>query len=269
MLIQVNLLPGGKKKGKAAKGTSFNVAASLGGIADKVKDPWLLGAAAAVVVSVSAVGLLFVTQQADATEVERRLEKAVRDSTRLTNVLEARRKVTAERDSVMRQVQIIRTIDDNRYVWAHLLDEISGALPQYTWLVSVEQTSKPTLPPGVEPSAAPASGKGGAAARAEAKAAATPAGKAAAAKAAAAPKDSIVIHQPVTFRVIGQTVDMQALTQFMKDLEASPFVKNVMLMKSEIVVVDTKDITQFQIEAEFEVAPKELLTTEALVVPVR
>jgi Tfp pilus assembly protein PilN len=268
MQIQVNLLPGGKKKAKSAKGASLNLGAAFSGLGDKIKDPWLLGAAAAVVVSVSAVGLLFVTQQADATEIERRLDKAVRDSTRLTNVLEARRKVTAERDSVIRQVQIIRTIDDNRYVWAHLLDEISSALPQYTWLVSVEQTSKPTLPPGAQP-AEPTTAKGGAAARAEAKAAGTPAGKAAAAKAAAAPQDSIVIHQPVAFRVIGQTVDMQALTQFMKDLEASPFVKNVMLMKSEIVVVDTKDITQFSIEAEFEVAPKELLTTEALVVPVR
>jgi len=267
MQIQVNLLPGGRKKGKSARGTSLDIGAAFRGVGDKVKDPWLLGAAAAVVMSISAVGLLFVTQQADATEIERRLDKAVRDSTRLTNVLEARRKVTAERDSVMRQVRIIRTIDDNRYVWAHLLDEISSALPQYTWLVSVQQTSKPTLPPGVEPTAAPA--RGGAAARPEARAAATPAGKAAAAKVAAAPQDSIVIHQPVAFRVIGQTVDMQALTQFMKDLEASPFVKNVMLMKSEIVVVDTKDITQFQIEAEFEVAPKELLTTEALVVPVR
>jgi hypothetical protein len=62
---------------------------------------------------------------------------------------------------------------------------------------------------------------------------------------------------------------MQALTQFMKDLESSPFVKNVTLVKSEIVVVETKDVTQFQLEAEYEVPPKDLLTTEPLVVPVR
>jgi hypothetical protein len=172
-----------------------------------------------------------------ATEIERRLDKAVRDSTRLTNVLEARRKVTAERDSVMRQVQIIRTIDDNRYVWAHLLDEISTALPQYTWLTS---WSRPARPPCRRaPSRRHREDRQGWRRRAADAKAAAPAGKAAAAKAAAAPQDSIVIHQPVAFRVVGQTVDMQALTQFMKDLEASPFVKNVMLMKSEIVVVDT------------------------------
>jgi Tfp pilus assembly protein PilN len=263
MQIHVNLLPGTKKKAKSSAGASRNLGAAFSGLGDKIKDPWLLGSAGAVILSVAAVGLLFTTQQASASELERRLDKAVRDSTRLTNVLQARRTVMAERDSVLRQVQIIRTIDDNRYIWAHLLDEISQALPSYTWLTSIEQTSKAALPPGadVEPEAATG-----------AKGAAKPAGKAAAAKAAAdqAPrKDSIVIHQPVAFRLVGQTVDMQALTQFMKDLEASPFVQNVMLVKSEIVVVDSKDITQFQIEAQFEVAPKDLLITEPLVVPVR
>jgi Tfp pilus assembly protein PilN len=257
MQIQVNLLPGARK-GPSAKGKSLKLGAAFSGLSDKVRDPWLLGAAGAVVLSVAAVGLLFTTQQASATELGHRLDKAVRDSTRLTNVLEARRAVTAERDSVQRQVQIIRTIDDNRYIWAHLLDEVSAALPSYTWLVTLEQTSTPALPPGAQPMAAPATGK----------AAAKAAGKEKASDAEAI-QDTIVIHQPITFRLTGQTVDMQALTQFMKDLEASPFVKNVMLMKSEIVVVENKDITQFQLEAEYEVAPKEMLTTEPLVVPVR
>jgi hypothetical protein len=265
--IRINLLPDGPRKGRAAAGASFSLGATVRRLGDTIRDPWLLGAATAVIASGAAVGLLFVTQQADATQVERRLENAVRDSTRLVTVLEARRQVTAERDSVMRQVRIIRTIDDNRYVWAHLLDEISSALPRYTWLVSVEQTSKPTLPPGVEPPAAAANGRGAAATRPDGRTAPNAAGKAAAT--AAVPQDSIVIHPPITFRVIGQTVDMQALTQFMKDLEASPFVQHVMLMKSEIVVVETKDITQFQIEAEFEVPPAALLNMDALVVPVR
>lgn len=255
MQIHVNLLPGGKKKGKSAGGGSFNVGAAIAGLNDKVKDPWLLGSACAVVLSIAAVGVLFTSQQASASELEVRLEKAVADSTRYTSVLEARRKVTAERDSVYRQVQIIRTIDDNRYIWAHLLDEISGALPSFTWLTAVEQTSTPELPPGaIAPVAT--TGRGGRAARA------------AAAADSAAP-DSVVVNQPVEFRVIGQTVDMQALTLFMKDLENSPFVKNVMLVRSEIVVVEGKDLTEFQLDAEYEVPPIEMLDTEPLVVPVR
>lgn len=258
MQIQVNLLPGGNRKGKSAAGSSLKLGAAFTSLADKVKDPWLLGSATAVVLAVAVVGLLFTTQQASAGELDRRLETAVRDSTRLTTVLEARRIAAAERDSVHRQVQIIRTIDDNRYVWAHLLDEISRALPSFTWLTSVEQTSTPELPPGAQPAATDASARS-----------ARPNARAAAADTAKPVQDSIVVHQPVTFRVTGQTVDMQALTQFMKDLEASPFVMNVMLLKSEIVVIDGKDLTEFQLDAEYEVPPTEMLRTEPLVVPVR
>ena len=35
-------------------------------------------------------------------------------------------------------------------------------------------------------------------------------------------------------RLVGRTVDIQALTRFMKDLEASPFLTNVQLDKSEL-----------------------------------
>lgn len=256
MQIQVNLLPGAKKSGKRARGTSLGIGAAFAGVGAGIKDPWLLGAAGAVVVAFATVGLLFTSQQASAGELAVRLERAVRDSARLTTVLEARRQVTAERDSVERQVSIIRTIDDNRFVWAHLLDEISAALPSYTWLTSVQQTSTATLPPGARAVEEAPQGKPKAAAA-----------KAAADSAAAA--DSVVINQPVAFRVVGQTIDMQALTQFMKDLEGSLFVQRVRLVKSEIVVVDNKDVTQFEIEAEYEVPPKELLTTEPLIVPVR
>jgi len=262
MQIQVNLLPGGKKKRTSAKGASLNIGAALSGLSDKVKDPWLLGSLGAVIISVAAVGVLFTTQQANAGEIDTRIEKAVRDSARYSNVLEARRTAMAERDSVHRQVQIIRTIDDNRYVWAHLLDEISRALPAYTWLTSVEQTSKAVLPPGAEPPVAVGKEAKNAAAKEEADKAEGKGKK-------AAPVDSIVINQPVGFRVVGQTVDMQALTTFMKELESSSFVKNVMLVKSEIVVVDGKDVTEFQLDAEYEVPPTELLRTEPLVVPVR
>jgi hypothetical protein len=129
----------------------------------------------------------------------------------------------------------------------------------------VEQTSKAVLPPGAEPQIALNSKE----AKAAAAAAKEEADKPAAKGKKAAPADTIVVNQPVGFRVVGQTVDMQALTTFMKELESSSFVKNVMLVKSEIVVVDGKDVTEFQLDAEYEVPPTELLRTEPLVVPVR
>lgn len=259
MMIEINLLPGAKKpvKGGAAK---LDVGAAFAGLKDKIKDPWLIGSVATVVVAVASVGILFTAQNARATEVEGKLEKAVSDSTRLTSVLAARHKVVAERDSVQRQLQIIRTIDDNRYNWAHILDEVSQALPQYTWLTVLEQTTKEPLPPGADTTAGKGQQPAGAAAKAD---------TSRAAKLAAAKADSINIHPDIEFRIVGQTVDIQALTLFMKQLESSPFLQKVSLKRSEIVVVDGKDITEFELNAQYEVPPPSVIRTSPLVVPVR
>ena len=148
MMLEINLLPGAKK-GKSA-GSSVSLGATFASIGSNIRDPWLIGAAASVVVSFAVVGLLFSAQSARASELGVRMDRAVRDSTRYAKVLAARRKLTAERDSVIRQLQIIRTIDDNRYNWAHILDEVSRALPAYTWLTVMEQTTKAPLPPGID-----------------------------------------------------------------------------------------------------------------------
>lgn len=254
MMLEINLLPGSKKGKNANGGFSFG---ALGAIGDNIRDPWLIAAAASVVISVAAVGLLFSAQSARATEVEVRMEKAVRDSTRYAKVLSARRRLTAERDSVMRQIQIIRTIDDNRYNWAHILDEVSRALPAYTWLTVMEQTTKTPLPAGVDTVAPVGAEPVGAGAAARKKAADSVA------------SDTISVHPPLGFRIVGQTVDIQALTMFMRQLESSPFVHKVTLSKSEIVIVDGKDVTQFELNAEYEVPSPGVVRTTPLVVPVR
>lgn len=253
MMIQVNLLPGAKKQ---AAGRTFSLG-SVGALTDRIRDPWLIGAAASVIVAIAAVGVLFTTQQARAAEVDLQMDRAVRDSTRYAKVLDARHKLSAERDSVQRQLQIIRTIDDNRYNWAHLLDEVSRALPAYTWLTTIEQTSKVPVPPGADTTRGLPPVQQGAHAAAEA------------AKKAAAAADSIDVHPELTFRVVGQTVDIQALTMFMRQLENSPFVQNVSLLRSEIVVVDGKDVTQFELSAAYEVPAPGIVRTAPLVIPVR
>ena len=252
MMIEVNLLPG-VKKSKRAPGLGF--AGMAGSIGERVRDPWLVGAASTVVVAVAAVGILFSAQQARASEIDQKLERVVRDSTRYGKVLSARRKLVAERDSVHRQLQIIRTIDDNRFNWAHILDEVSRALPAYTWLTVLEQTTKTPLPPGADTVivAAPAPG----------------AVKATADSAKKVVADTIDVHPELAFRLVGQTVDIQALTMFMRQLESSPFVERVSLLRSEIVVLDGKDVTQFELTASYEVPAPGVVRTSPLVVPVR
>ena len=250
MMIQVNLLPGAKKQ-KSSGGMSLAGAATS--FTERVRDPWMLGAAGSVVVAMATVGILFTTQNARAAEVERKMDRAVRDSTRYSKVLSARRKLSAERDSVYRQLQIIRTIDDNRFNWAHILDEVSRALPAYTWLTVLEQTTKAPLPPGVDTATAPAPGSAAAKAKPAAK----------------AESDSITVHPELGFRLVGQTVDIQALTMFMRQLESSAFIHKVSLLKSEIVVLEGKDVTQFELTAAYEVPAPGVVRTSPLVVPVR
>lgn len=257
MMIEVNLLPGAKKQTRGAG--KFNVAGAVSNIGASVKDPWLIGSASAVVVAVAAVGILFSTQNARASELGEKVDRAVRDSARYAKVLDARRKLTAERDSVHRQLQIIRTIDENRYNWAHILDEVSRALPAYTWLTTLEQTSKAPLPPGADTLSA------GAKTAAAVAAARQPKDK----KAKVATVDSVNVHPDLTFRIVGQTVDIQALTMFMRQMESSPFIQKVALTKSEIVIVDGKDVTQFELSAQYEVPPAGVVRTSPLVVPVR
>jgi hypothetical protein len=56
----------------------------------------------------------------------------------------------------------------------------------------------------------------------------------------------------VQFRLIGNTVDIQALTRFMKVLESSPFIENVQLEKSAIILVDGKEVTEFALSAAYQ-----------------
>src|ERR687889_235706 len=64
-------------------------------------------------------------------------QKAVQDSTRYASVLREREKAEAKRDTVLRSLNMIRAIDDDRYIWPHVMDEVSSALPPYTWVVSL------------------------------------------------------------------------------------------------------------------------------------
>ena len=54
------------------------------------------------------------------------------------------------------------------------------------------------------------------------------------------------------FRIVGNTVDIQALTRFMRLLEGSPFIQNVQLAKSTLVLNDGKEVTEFQLDAEYQ-----------------
>lgn len=237
-MIEINLLPGAGKKGRAKSGAAFLSAFS--GIGQRIRNPYLVTAVSSLAIALLSVGGLYFTQEAEATELGVREESALRDSARFGAVLKERRKMEARRDSVMRQLDIIKSIDNDRFVWPHVMDEVSRALPPYTWLKSITALTAQATP--VQPG--------------------TPAEQ-------AAKKDPLPGTAPLRFKIVGNTVDIQALTRFMKLLETSPFVQKVQLSRSELVVVEGKEVTEFTLEAEYERPTADAIVTAPVSLSVR
>jgi Tfp pilus assembly protein PilN len=262
-MIEINLLPGdGKKRRRAnsTKGLKFEIRPGdlFASLAAKITDKYMLGAVAAAGVCGALIVFMFIHQAAQASGLEERETKALKDSTQFSAVLVAKAKAEASRDSLYQQIAIIKSIDDSRYLWSHLMYEISSALPQYTWLTEITQTSAPrsaaavdTLKKVVAVDSAQSPEKRAAARN----------------RALKARSDSLLATaKDLKFKIVGHTVDIQALTRFMKSLEASPFIQNVQLSRSDLVQAEGKEVTEFTLEAETQSPPAFAIKTVPLVV---
>ena len=213
-MIQVNLLPGGKKR--QARGRKMALALpKLGGLP---QDRWVLGAAAAGVIVVAAMAWLFFSVGSEREEVDLAYQEARQDSVRYADLIARTNALIARRDSIVQKVGIIQEIDQGRYVWPHLLDEISRALPDYTWLTDIQQVTS-----GAEP----------------------------------------------RVRVVGQAGNNLALAVFMRELEASPFLRAVRLTGTQQQLVTLQQGGQqlvfvFDLEVSYEQPPMEFLETVPL-----
>jgi Tfp pilus assembly protein PilN len=230
-MIEINLLPGsGKKARKGSAGPKMDLGAALGNLRNRVRDPWLIGAIGSAGLALAATALLYTMQTARESRLDEGLQKAVQDSTRYASVLRERETAEAKRDTVLRSLNMIRAIDDDRFIWPHVMDEVSGALPPYTWVVSLgfSGAGQATAPISTVVAPQPAS--------------ASPSGRRRKAVA------TQIVHDTVRVRLIGNTVDIQALTRFMKQLEVSPFLENVSLASSQRANDNGKEVTQFQLD---------------------
>jgi Tfp pilus assembly protein PilN len=248
-MIGINLLPGTGTKSRRSSGGGrslprLDIAASIASVRERIRDPWMIGAVLATIAAVAAVGLLYTTQARREAAVQEAEQKAVQDSTRYASVLRERERAEARRDTVLRSLNLIRAIDDDRFIWPHVMDEVSRALPPYTWIVSLgfsgtgqAQQAITTLPAG-------------------------PAGKKHHVQ-TAIPRDTVHV------RIVGNTVDIQALTRFMKQLESSPFLEDVQLAKSERANDNGKEVTQFQLDMTYTRPDPELVRRVPLAVSVR
>jgi Tfp pilus assembly protein PilN len=251
-MIEINLLPGARKKARS-RGPSLNFSELFSDLSSRVRDPWMIGAVSGIAVGLIAIGVMWTYQSRKEKSLTEREQKAVQDSTRYASVIAERGSAEAQRDSVQRQIAVISTIDGTRLIWPHVLDEISRALPPYVWLRSITQTSavsndSPEVQAGVAP---------------------RPAKKDAPAKPAKTAGGLPVDENVLTVQIVGNTVDIQALTRFWKALEASPFLQNVTLVRSDQVLQSGKEATEFRLDMQYQKPDPSALRTVPFTVSVR
>ena len=139
-MIEVNLLPGGRKGGGGGGNPLAGLIDGLkglrggGGGGSSSIDPYMGFFAVALSIAIGYMGFSFFDARGDREELTVQIETAVQDSIRNAAIIQRTAQLEARGDSIQERVGIIQEIDAGRYVWPHLLDEIAAAVPDYTWL---------------------------------------------------------------------------------------------------------------------------------------
>jgi Tfp pilus assembly protein PilN len=214
-VIEINLLPGAKRKrgGKGLKLSLPDLKAFLG----SVKDPWLIACIISWALLLGAVTPLWMKGRGQVAALGPKLEAAQREERRYAALVARKRQFEQARDSLIAQIEVIRGIDKDRYIWPHLLDAVAKALPPYTWLDNLQSRA------------------------AEGDTTGSP-----------------------SFQITGKTVDMQAFTRFLRNLEESPFIEAVVPGSTGLVSEQGRDVTTFVINARFQVPDSTQLTLQPL-----
>jgi len=207
----------------AAFGTRFK---DLG---TKIKDPLLMAAVGVWVLVLGWLGYAGFSASQAYKALEPRYEAAQAEQKRFQKLMDDKRKTEKIRDSLMAQIGVIRSVDGDRYVWPHILDEMAKSLPAYTWLTGIKMLSS-----------APADSS-----------------------------DTTWAHRTVQFQVDGRTVDIQAYTRLLRQMEASPWIENVTPLEAHEMVEQDRPVTGFTIRATFRRADSAYIRTVPLSQSVR
>ena len=242
-MIEINLLPGKKKAAKGA-GMSFSMP-DFKAIIAQVKDPWLIGAIVAWVIVGGGGALLFIADRARLARAEARLKEVQIEKRRYDIVIAQKRQAEKVRDSLLYEITVIRNIDADRYVWPHVLDQATKALPPYTWITRVGTGAGGGIQPGTGQAGGPP-------------------------PSSAVPAESAAVARPtVLVQIDGRTVDIQAYTTFLRQLAASPWFTDVTPASSQTVIENDRPVTAFQVTVRYRLADSVYIRTVPLVQSVR
>lgn len=134
-MITINLRPNLKRK--RAGSPLDGVGAQFKALGTKVKDPLLVASAAAWIGVALWLGWVWSNNTREMHSVQPRLEQARAEHKRFKTFIAQKHHQELIRDSLVSQIGVIRTVDGDRYIWPHVLDEVARALPPYTWLTEI------------------------------------------------------------------------------------------------------------------------------------
>lgn len=140
-MIRINLHPAAQKAARERrKGIKLTAPAWMKG-EGVGRDRWTLALVACAILVVLFCGALFFRQRALETELSQQLDAATADSARLADLRVLSDSLTAREKQIQDRVALVRRLDNNRFVWPHVMAEVSHALPRYAWLTGIKESS--------------------------------------------------------------------------------------------------------------------------------
>lgn len=221
-MITINLKPGVRRQ--VQQGPLFGgLREQLKGLKIGIKEPWLAFALGSWAVVLLGLGFFFLRTGSQLGSLEPKVEETRVEQRRYQGFQLQKRRAERIRDSVLAQIGTIAAVDQDRYLWPHILVEVANSVPDYTWLTEVSQVGIGT--PGTTPDSA-----------------------------------GVVVTQPVV-RIVGLTNDLQNYTAFLRRLEASPWLSDVMAVDAKTVVVSNRALTRFTLQASYSRADSSQIRT--------
>ena len=151
-MIKINLLPPEKRK-KLKKVAPAKKKAAVPAL-PKIKlkfDPLVVFPVAALIIAVVLIGGSFFWLGYKEKNLKERRDTLQIELNRLNQVILRIDNLKLQTRQVRERMEVILDVDKNRFLWPRILDEISSALPRYTWLESItEITPFPQLTLRVE-----------------------------------------------------------------------------------------------------------------------
>jgi Tfp pilus assembly protein PilN len=180
-------------------------------------DRWVVGSTLVAVGVVAGAGYLYLDTGERKADLELDIQELEAQSANYADQIAKNDSLFELQYSLDQRVGIILEIDEDRYTWAHILDEVARALPEYTWLTQMIEVSS---------------------------------------------------EDQLGFQIEGRSGNIFALTNFMTNLEASLFIREVTLVSAEQIVepvgLTNRALSRFMLEAYFERPPMEVLETVPL-----